>query len=188
MIIAEHIKTLTILTRIIDSADVCRRHHSYKVEKHAILICRKLKLMAKEIKTIKIASIFHDIGKVGIDLRILKKPGKLTPEEWDQVRLHPDIGANMVGQLSFLEGAAHIIRYHHSRFSGGGYPNPSLSGESIAIGSRIIAVTDAFDAMINNRPYRKAMLREDAFSELKRCAGGQFDPRIVDAFCSVVAH
>jgi HD-GYP domain-containing protein (c-di-GMP phosphodiesterase class II) len=128
--------------------------------------------------------MLHDVGKIGINLTIIKKPGKLTPEEWAQVRLHPEIGANIVGQLGFLENAASIIRHHHSRFDGDGYPNASLSGDAIPIGSRIISVVDAFDAMISDRPYRKAMAKEQAFAELRRCAGQQFDPRIVNAFLS----
>ena len=179
--------TVSKLARIIDSADVCRRRHCYKVERYSLLVCQKLELASAEIRIIKVASMLHDVGKIGIDLTIIKKPGKLTPEEWAQVRLHPEIGANIVGQLGFLENAASIIRYHHSRFSGGGYPDPYLSGENIPIGSRIISVVDAFDAMITERPYRKAMAKEEAFLELKRCTGQQFDPRVVKAFLGTVA-
>ena len=144
--------TVSKLARIIDSADICRRRHCYKVERYSLLVCQKLELMYNDIKIIKVASMLHDVGKIGINLTIIKKPGKLTPEEWTQIRLHPDIGANIVGQLGFLDNAASIIRYHHSRFDGGGYPDPSLLGENIPIGSRIISVVDAFDAMINDRP------------------------------------
>ena len=179
--------TVSKLARIIDSADVCRRRHCYKVERYSLLVCQKLKLVSGEISIIKMTGMLHDVGKIGIDLTIIKKPGKLTPEEWAQVRLHPDIGANIVGQLGFLENAASIIRYHHSRFAGGGYPDPTLSGEKIPIGSRIISVVDAFDAMTSERPYRRAMTKEEAFSEIKRCAGQQFDPRVVNAFLSTIA-
>ena len=179
--------TVSGLARIIDSADVCRRHHCYKVERYSLLVCQKLELASKEIRIIKVASMLHDVGKIGIDLTIIKKPEKLTPEEWAQIRLHPEIGANIVGQLGFLKNAASVIRYHHSRFAGGGYPDPSLSGENIPVGSRIISVVDAFDAMVSERPYRRAMTKENAFSELKRCAGQQFDPRVVNTFLSTVA-
>jgi len=171
---------------MIDSSDVCRRRHSYKVERYSILICRRLRLPSHEVKIIKIASMLHDIGKIGIDLTIIKKPAKLTPDEWAQVRLHPDIGANIVAQLGSLAEAAPVIRYHHLRFNGGGYPDASRTGEDIPIGSRIIAVTDAYDAMINDRPYRRAMPREAAIAELKRCSGTQFDPTVVDAFLDEV--
>ena len=176
--------TVRGLARIIDSADVCRRHHCYKVERYSLLVCQKLELASREIRIIKVASMLHDVGKIGIDLTIIKKPGKLTPGEWEQVRLHPEIGANMVGQLGFLENTIAIIRHHHSRFTGGGYPDPSLLGDNIPLGSRIISVVDSFDAMTSDRPYKKAISKEEAFLELKRCAGQQFDPRVVKAFLS----
>lgn len=185
MIIGGYIKTLTTLARIIDSSDACTRYHCYKVERYSILICRKLKLPPKDIKIIKIASMLHDIGKIGIDLNIIKKPGKLTNDEWTQIRQHPDIGTNIVGQLGLSGEVTSIIRHHHERFGGGGYPEPDMAGDEIPIGARIILVADAFDAMINDRPYRKAMSNETAINELKRCAGEQFDPQVVNAFLSV---
>ncbi len=185
--LTEHIVTVSKLARIIDSSDVCRRHHCYKVERYSILICAKLKLPSKAIKIIKIASMLHDVGKIGIDLSIIRKPAELNAAEWDQVRMHSDIGANIVGQLGSLGDAASMIRYHHARFGGGGYPDPEMSGERIPIGSRIIFVADAFDAMMSDRPYRKAMTKDAAFAELKRCSGEQFDPKIVDAFLKTSA-
>lgn len=184
--LTKHIVTVTKLARIIDSSEVCRRRHAYKVERYAILICRSLKLPKQEIRVIKIASMLHDIGKIGIDLTIIRKPARLTLNEWSQVKLHPEIGANIVGQLGFLGQASEIIKHHHSRFSGGGYPDSCLSGEDIPIGSRIISVVDAYDAMINDRPYRKAMPKEAAIAELKRCSGAQFDPKIVSAFLNEI--
>jgi putative nucleotidyltransferase with HDIG domain len=141
----------------------------------------------KETKAIKMASILHDIGKIGIDLTIIKKPAKLTPDEWSQIRMHPIIGANIIRQLNFLDEITPIIKHHHARFDGGGYPDPDMSGDKIPLGSRIISVTDAFDAMTSDRPYRKAMSKETALEELKKCAGNQFDPRVVEAFLSI-AH
>ena len=182
---AAHIITMNKLARLIDESEVCRRHHCYKVERYAILICRKLKLPSRDIKTIKIASILHDIGKIGIDLNIIRKPARLTPDEWLQVRRHPDIGANIIKQLGFMDEVINIIRNHHSRFEGGGYPDPGLAGEAIPMGSRIISVADSFDSMINDRPYRKAMSIEQAQAELRRCSGSQFDPYIVDVFMNI---
>ena len=186
MVIRSYISTVTTLARIIDSSDTCRRRHCYKVERYSLIICRKLKLPYREVRIIKIASILHDIGKIGIDLNIIRKPAKLTDQEWAQVRMHPDIGAHMVGKLGFLSEIAPIIRHHHARFEGGGYPDPNINDGEIPLGSRIISVVDAFDAMVNDRPYRKAMPREVAFEELSRCAGTQFDPRVVDAFLEEV--
>ena len=182
MIIGGYIKTLTVLARIIDESDVCRRRHCYKVEKYSLYICKRLKLPAKETKIIKIASILHDIGKVGIDLNIIKKPAKLNSEEWAQIRMHPDIGTNIVKQTGFLDDIAPTIRYHHARFEGGGYPDPDIKGDEIPLGSRIICVADSFDSMMSDRPYRKAMSEETALAELTRCSGNQFDPNIVGAF------
>lgn len=179
---ANYVKTLGKLATIIDASDVCRQRHCYKVERYSLMICRGLKLSSKDTKVIKIASILHDIGKVGIDLNLIKKPAKLTNEEWAQIRLHPDIGANMVRQLDFLKEVAPVIKHHHARFNGGGYPDPDICGKNIPIGSRIITVADAFDSMISDRPYRKALSREAAIEELKRCAGQQFDPEVVEVF------
>lgn len=177
-----YIVTVSRLARIIDSSDILRRRHCYKVERYSILICEKLKLPSKVIKVVKIASMLHDIGKIGIDLNIIRKPAKLNAAEWGQVRMHSEIGANIVEQLGLFGDAASVIRYHHARFGGGGYPDPEMSGERIPIGSRIIFVADAFDAMTSDRPYRKAMSGDLAMSELKRCSGQQFDPQVVDAF------
>lgn len=182
MIIGGYLKTLTALARVIDSSDVCRRRHCYKVERYSLMICEKLKLSPKDTKIIKIASILHDIGKIGIDLGIIKKPAKLNTDEWAQIHLHPEIGTNIVKQAGFLNEIVPVIRYHHARFEGGGYPDPVIRGESIPIGARIICVADAFDAMISDRPYREAMTREAAFAELSRCSGTQFDPEIVNVF------
>jgi putative nucleotidyltransferase with HDIG domain len=181
-IINGHVKTLTRLARIIDTSHTCRRRHCYKVERHALLISKKLGLPDKEIKIIKVASILHDIGKIGIDLTIIKKPGKLTNDEWASVKIHPMIGANIIKQLGFLDEIVPSIMYHHARFGGGGYPDPAMSGKNIPIGSRIISVVDAFDAMTSDRPYRKAMSVEQAQAELLRCSGSQFDPEIVNVF------
>ena len=186
MIIRGYIKTLTTLAHIIDSSDVCRRRHCYKVERHSILICRKLKLPSRDVKIIKIASILHDIGKIGIDMSVIKKPRKLNAEEWGQIRLHPDIGTNIIKQTGFLDEIAPIIRHHHARYKGDGYPDPGMKGSNIPIGSRIICVADAFDAMTSDRPYRQAMSREAALAELTRCAGTQFDPKIVEYFLEIV--
>jgi len=184
--LTKHIITVSKLARIIDSSDICRRRHCYKVERYSLLIARKIGLSSGEVRMIKIASVLHDVGKIGIDLTIIKKPAKLTAEEWEQVKRHPDIGANIVGQLGFFGEVSDIIRYHHSRFNGEGYPDASLSGERIPIGSRIIAVTDAFDAMTSDRPYRAALSTESALEELKLCSGTQFDPKIVESFFDTV--
>lgn len=182
MVIRRYVRTLASLAHIIDSSNVCRRKHCYKVEMHSILLSRILKLSTKDIKLVKVASMLHDIGKIGIDLNIINKPAKLSAEEWTSIRLHPEIGTNIVIQSGLMDEIAPIIKYHHARYGGGGYPDPELKGEKIPLGSRIICVADSYDAMTSDRPYRKSLSKEAAFAELKRCSGTQFDPQIVECF------
>lgn len=180
----DYLKSIIKLAKTIDANDTYMRGHCDKVMKYSLLISERLGLPQEELKIIKTAGILHDIGKIGIDLRILRKPGKLTEDDWKKIRAHPEIGSRIVGQTGFLNEAVPIIRHHHARYSGGGYPDPDMREESIPLGSRIIAVADSFDAMTSDRPYRKAMPKEAAFAELNRCAGTQFDPNIVKAFLS----
>lgn len=186
MIIARsYLKTVTTLAKIIDSSDTCRRHHCYKVERYSLLVCKKLKLSYGNTKIIKVAAMLHDIGKIGIDLNIIRKPGKLTAAEWAVVRLHPEIGNSIIGKLGFLGEVTPMIKHHHERFGGGGYPDPEMVGTEIPMGSRIISVVDAFDAMTSERPYRSAMSKDAALAELARCSGSQFDPEVVSAFSEI---
>lgn len=183
----DYINSIKTLAEIIDANDSYTRGHCDKVMKYSIEICKKLELDQRNINTIKTASMLHDIGKIGVDLSVIRKEGKLNNEDWDKIRKHPEIGARIVRQVGFLNDIVPIIRYHHSKFSGGGYPDPAKRGEKIPIGARIIAVADAYDAMTSDRPYRKAMSHREAMAELKRCSGTQFDPKVVNAFtCSKV--
>jgi len=180
----DYLNSIVKLAKIIDANDTYTRGHCSKVMKYSLTISRKLDLPSKEIKIIKIASILHDIGKVGIDLSILRKPGKLSESDWEKIKLHPEIGAKIVEEAGLLDEVGPIVRHHHARYEGGGYPDPDICNTKIPIGSRIISVADAFDAMTSNRPYRKAMPKEEALAELDRCSGKQFDPEVVEAFTS----
>lgn len=180
----DYLRSIVRLAAIIDDNDACTCGHSSKVMRYSLLISYKLGMPTREMKIIKTAGILHDIGKIGIDLKILRKATKLDEEDWTKIRMHPDIGARIAGQSGFLNEAVPIIRHHHARYSGGGYPDPNMRSCDIPVGSRIIAVADAFDAMTSHRPYRRAMTKHMAFYELERCAGGQFDPTVVDAFLS----
>ena len=129
-------------------------------------------------------ALLHDVGKIGVPDYILHKPGPLTPEEWDEMKRHPDIGNEMLKDIAFLSGAAAIVHAHHERFDGKGYPN-GLTGEEMPLGARIFNVADAFDAMTTDRPYRKALSVAEAREEVLRNSGTQFDPEVVQSFLLV---
>lgn len=178
----EYLDMIKAVARVIDAGDPYMRGHCDKVMKYALAICKRLKLAKSQINAIKNASLLHDIGKMGIDSSILRKAGTLTSRDWNKVRLHPEIGAKIVGEGGLLKDEVPIIRYHHTRYDGNGYPVNGKRDGDIPLGARIIAVADAFDAMTSNRPYRKAMTKREAIDELRRCSGSQFDPEIVEAF------
>lgn len=178
----DYLNSIKTLAKIIDANDSYTSGHCDKVMKYSIKICKHLNLDQRHISVIKTASILHDIGKIGVDLSVIRKTDKLTNEDWDKIRRHPEIGARIIRQVGFLNEIVPIVKYHHSRFSGGGYPDPKKQGDKIPIGARIIAVADAYDAMTSDRPYRKAMSHDEAVAELNRCSGTQFDPSMVSAF------
>jgi HD-GYP domain-containing protein (c-di-GMP phosphodiesterase class II) len=130
--------------------------------------------------------LLHDIGKIGISEKILNKPGKLTTEEWEVIKSHPQVGANIVSHTPQLAPCLTAILYHHERHDGLGYPK-GLKGEEIPLEARILALADAFAAMTSERAYSNALTFEDALEEIKRGAGTQFDPQLVEIFCSALA-
>lgn len=175
--------TIRTLVYFIDSNDKFTYAHSKNVVRYSIKIAKNLGLDKYEILKIKIAALFHDIGKYKVGKAILEKQGNLTPEEWEEIKKHPITSAGIVNETGIFSDIADIIKYHHSKYSGGGYPDADKKGEDIPIGSRIISVADSYDAMTSNRPYRnKPFTQEEALEELLRCSGTQFDPQIVDAF------
>lgn len=159
--------------------------HSKRIEKYCHSIGRKLKLSSKEMNELSLLAILHDIGKVSINTNILKKPVSLTSSEWREMRHHPEIGYRIAHATPELAIVADFILSHHERWDGSGYPR-GLKGKDIPLVCRILAVTDAFDAMTNDRIYRKAMSREEAITELKRNSGVQFDPEITDLFIEIL--
>ena len=138
-------------------------------------------LTENEIKNIRYAAAMHDVGKIGIKDSILNKQGRLTEEEYQEIKKHPEIGYNMLKKIKFLSHIANDVLHHQERYDGKGYP-AGISGDDIPIVARIIAVVDTFDAMTTDRPYRKALSEDTALEEIKKNSGTQFDPKVVDAF------
>ncbi len=152
-----------------------------RAHEHARAIAQQLDLPEQMIQYVEYAAMMRGIGKLGIVDSILRKPGKLTSEEYALVKKHPKIGSQIISPMSFLAPAAPMVLYHQEWYNGQGYPD-GLAGEEIPLGARIVSVVSAWEAMTSDRPYRKALSREAAIQELKRGAGSQFDPKIVDAF------
>ena len=176
--------TLEALINALDARERETQRHSMRVSEYTMVIARKLGIPSGEFSVLQRGSLLHDIGKIGISDTILLKPAKLTEEEWMEIRKHPDIGYQILRGISFLEGAAEMVRQHHERFDGTGYPR-GLAGDEILLGARIFAVVDTFDAMTSDRPYRKALNYQTAREEIIRCSGRQFDPKLVACFLQI---
>jgi HD-GYP domain-containing protein (c-di-GMP phosphodiesterase class II) len=158
---------------------------------HADLVAASVELLAERFgfpicdhDALIDAAWLHDIGKLTISSEILNKPGPLDEEQWAEMRKHPDRGADFLATTTSLGRSAQMVRHHHERFDGGGYP-AGLAGTEIPLGSRIICIVDAYDAMTTERPYCGAMSHGEALAEIRRCSGAQFDPEIVSAFISI---
>lgn len=178
-----HLDSVKILAGAIDAKDPYTRGHSERVRKFSVRIGMKLNFSEKALETLVFGALLHDIGKIGIKDEILQKQGPLDSEEYKYIQEHPLIGAKIVEGIDFFKDKISIIRHHHERFDGGGYPD-GLAGEAIPLEARIIAVPDVFDAMINSRPYRESMPLEDVLVEMERNKGKQFDPNILEVFLS----
>ena len=176
--------TLLALVRALDAREHETSDHSQRVVKYTEAIAERLSLRGPELEEIGRGALLHDIGKIGVPDAVLLKPAKLTPEEWKEMRRHPDIGYDMIRSIEFLNTPAAIVLSHQERFDGRGYPR-RLRGEEIHIGARIFAVADTLDAMTSDRPYRKGTTFENAVDEIQRCASSQFDPEVVRAFMDI---
>jgi len=175
------------LARTVDSRDAYARERCERARSKARRLAAELKLPDQMTRYIEYAALLHDIGKIGIDQSILLKPGKLTPEEYEVVKRHPVIGHQILAPVRHLGPVAQMVLYHQEWYDGRGYPE-GLQGENIPLGARMVAVIDAWDALRSDRPYRKALTRAAAVAELRRCAGTQFDPKIIDAFLKIEAE
>ncbi len=182
-----YINTIKTLSNIIDAKDNHTYGHSEQVMEHCIDIAEELGLSNKEKEILKYASLLHDIGKIGIDVGILRKPSKLTDEEWKIMIMHPVLGSGIVEQIGFLSDLAPLILRHHERYDGKGYPG-RLKRNKIPLGARILAVVDAYESMVSDRPYRKALSFNKAKEELIKGSGSQFDPKIVQVFLKTLKN
>ena len=169
---------LLTLSEIIDLRDPYVLGHSKQVSNFSTNIARSLGLNGNQIDLIRKAGLLHDIGKLGIAMEILSKPGKLTPDEYETIKEHAAMGGDLVKNSPSLRPLAPIIRHHHEFYNGEGYPD-KLKGNQISIEARIVSVADAIEAMISDRPYRKALQKEQIIEELNRNSGSQFDPLVV---------
>lgn len=165
----------------LDAKSQWTRGHSERVTAYALSIAKEMGLADSELETLKTAAILHDIGKIGTYDAVLDKPGRLTEEEFELVKKHPGKGAEILRHIKQLESAIPILKHHHERVDGNGYPD-RLKSEDIPLLARILCVADAYDAMTADRPYRQGLSKDIAIEELKRCSGTQFTPEVVEAF------
>jgi response regulator RpfG family c-di-GMP phosphodiesterase len=173
--------TIRALVTAMETKDSYTYGHSDRVTRYSMMIAKQLSIPQGEVRQLEYIALLHDIGKIGIEEEILRKPTSLTKEEWSIVKNHSALGGSIVKPIKFLKDGEETIRHHHEWFDGTGYPD-GLAGETIPEYSRIIAVADAFDAMTSERPYRKGMADATALAELRRCSGEQFDPKMVELF------
>jgi response regulator RpfG family c-di-GMP phosphodiesterase len=172
------------LISALDYRDTETQWHSRRVALYSRRIAQACDIAGAALDVIEQGAMLHDIGKIGVRDSILLKPGPLTPEEWIEMKLHPELGYRILGRLPYFKEASNIVLQHQERYDGKGYPQ-GLMGEDIVIGARIFCVADTLDAITSDRPYRKGRALQVAKDEIRRCSGTQFDPKVVDAFQSV---
>jgi len=177
-------KTIKSIANALDAKDKYTHGHSLRVTLYSLALAKALNLNDELLEEIETTGLLHDIGKIAIPEKILLKPGKLTDEEYEIIKTHPELGTKLVGGIDKLKLISNWLKHHHERYDGKGYPE-GLAGEDIPILSRIIAIADTYDAMTSSRAYRSALLHQDAIDEIKRCSGTQFDSELVKLFVSI---
>lgn len=178
--------TVLAFVGAIEAKDIYTRGHSERVAEYGRMIAEKLGVRDSELEIFYFGALLHDVGKLGVRKSVLTKPSRLSREEYEEIKRHPGLGAQIVKDIEFLTPAVESVLYHHERLDGTGYP-AGLSGELVPEWARIMGVADTYDAMTSTRAYRGASSPEDAIGELKRCSGTLFDPRCVDAFVEALA-
>ena len=179
--------TLKALTAALETRDSETHGHSERVVTYSLRLGREYGLNTEQMKSLEFGSLLHDIGKIGVPDLILRKPAKLTEEEWVRMREHPLHGQQILRGIEFLEGPARVVGQHHEKWDGSGYPL-GIQGEDIDLCARIFAVADAFDAITSDRVYRRGKSYQEAADELDEWSGKQFDPKVVEAFHRVPQH
>ncbi len=182
-----YLDTIGILRHTVEAKDPYTRGHSDRVSEFSVLIGQKMNLDSDTIHDLKIGGLFHDIGKIGIPDSILLKESKLNDNEYSQIKNHPTIGAHILGDAKVFENIIPIVKHHHEKFDGTGYPS-GLKGTEIPLIARIASVADTFDAMTSKRTYRDSLPISVVKEELKRCSGSQFDPEIASVFLDILEN
>src|SRR5687768_12921195 len=180
-----HLATIEALALAIDAKDQTAHNHVGRVQLYATALARALGLSDVEVRTIRTAALLHDIGKLAVPDHILAKPGPLTPEEFQKVQAHPQVGADIIATVPFPQPVEPLILSHHERWDGRGYPS-GLKGEDIPLGARILCLVDYFGALTSSRPYHEPMPVDAAVSLIEQEAGKALDPRAVEAFLRVL--
>ena len=173
-------ETLASLSNALEAKDAVTSQHTEEVVRLAVAVAAELGLDLEAVRNVELGAVLHDIGKVRVPESILNKPGPLTDEEWTVMKTHPEVGEHILRPIQSLNGILPIVRHHHERWDGGGYPD-KLTGRAIPLGARIVAVCDAYRAMTEDRPYRSALSSDEARKELHEGSGSQFDPDCVEA-------
>ena len=182
-----YLDSIQLLRHTVEAKDSYTKGHSDRVSAYSVLIGKKLGLSDEDLKKLEIGGLFHDIGKIGIPDSILQKNGRLSKYEYSIIKKHPEIGANILSTASIFQDIIPIVKYHHERYDGKGYPD-RISGKKIPYLARITAVADTFDAMTSKRSYRDALPLDCVISEIQRCKGSQFDPKIAEAFIEILKN
>lgn len=180
-----YMESIETLRFTVEAKDTYTRGHSDRVSEYSVLLGKKLGLSEEDINTLRIGGLFHDIGKIGVPDSILLKESKLTDNEYSEIKNHPSIGAHILSNATIFQDVLPIVKHHHERYDGNGYPG-KLKGEEIPYLARIAAIADAFDAMTSKRTYRNSLGLDIVKSEFEKCKGTQFDPKCADAFLDIL--
>ena len=180
-----YIESIHALVNLAEAKDPYTKKHSLKVSNYAVLLAKQMKLTREEIEVIKLAALLHDVGKLGVKEKVLLKNGSLSGTEYEEVKKHSGIGAEIIKPFRFFNDVVLIIKHHHEKYGGKGYPD-GLEGKDIPLGSRILAIADCYDALTSKRAYRDAYSPEEAVDIMKKEDGSKFDPAFLETFMAYI--